>query len=366
MASVKTEGNAPAVVSSNGSSASSAVKNDPTPLSSEEAQKVLLSPDGYYSYLNIPAPNPAPAHLPSSFSTKKDAEPTIDLDRVKRNYRRLSLRHHPDRRGGDPEAFRLLNRAKVVLSSPKLRREYDLVGLDLDDDAEEHEHEEAERSSGEGSNGDADSDNATSDEGKEGGGSTADTVMSHLASATLATILQVAVRTAMMAAVAVIISRHKILAFITIGSMCFLSFRIYGTMKKVPGSVEMRDVISPIVIAVGIMLMNWGRGDDFPWSWAFWLGETTVMTMFMANSLPEKKALIVAGLAVLSMFISLILRGKFWRYMGVLGFEAALALLAVVVFPIMEMILEEIIQEKMRKVGEKIRAHAKRADASSS
>ena len=55
--------------------------------------------------------------------------------------------------------------------------------------------------------------------------------------------------------------------------------------------------------------------------------------------------------------LSLWLRGRFWRYATLLGFEGVIALLVVLAFPVMEMILESIVEEKMRKVGEKIRAH---------
>jgi len=80
----------------------------------------LLAPDGYYAYLKIP---------------KKEI---IDEDAIKKNYRKLSLKHHPDKPGGDAETFRVLNRAQKVLASPKLRQQYDILGLDLDDDEDEH------------------------------------------------------------------------------------------------------------------------------------------------------------------------------------------------------------------------------------
>lgn len=88
------------------------------------AMMQLLSPDGYYTYLGIP-------------------RDTVDEDLIKKNYRRLSLKHHPDRNGGDAETFRVLNRAHVVLTTPKLRQQYDILGLDLDDEGEEKENESA-------------------------------------------------------------------------------------------------------------------------------------------------------------------------------------------------------------------------------
>jgi hypothetical protein len=84
----------------------------------------LLAPDGYYTYLKIP---------------KADV---IESDQVKKNYRKLSLKHHPDKRGGDAETFRVLNRAQKVLMQPKLKQQYDILGLDLDDDEEHHKHDD--------------------------------------------------------------------------------------------------------------------------------------------------------------------------------------------------------------------------------
>ena len=81
------------------------------------------------------------------------------------------------------------------------------------------------------------------------------------------------------------------------------------------------------------------------------------MALFMNNSVEQKSPLIVVVFMTLAFIFSLIMKGRFWRYLTLLGFQAVLALLVVLVFPIMEMVLESIVDEKMRKVGEKIRAH---------
>jgi hypothetical protein len=152
-----------------------------------------------------------------------------------------------------------------------------------------------------------------------------------------------------------------------------------------------KESLSPIVIAFGIYCMYRGRRyvmatpetttttialdtttseevgvvaaaviTYLEWSWTFWLGETIVMTSFLCNSFEKQTRGLIAGFAVLSLLLSLWLRGKFWRYSTLLGLEAFVAMLIVIVFPIMEMILESIVEEKMRKVGEKIRAHDRR------
>lgn len=133
----------------------------------------LLSPDGYYDYLKIPKPKPTDA------TTNAATDTVPDEDLIKKNYRRLSLKHHPDRRGGDAETFRVLNRAQRVLLNPKLRRDYDLMGIDLND-VDEH--------SGDNNN--------TNEEGKEGDQpSSSDTIVSQLATSTLAGIMQLGIRT---------------------------------------------------------------------------------------------------------------------------------------------------------------------------
>ena len=153
----------------------------------------------------------------------------------------------------------------------------------------------------------------------------------------------------------------------------------------------LKETLSPLIIAFGVFCMYRGRrfliipddsvveannailGDSTEnnmtnndaaqntayasWSWTFWFGETVVMTCFLTNSFEKRNSALVAGFAVISLLLSLLLRGQFWRYATLLGFQGAIALLVVLAFPVMEMVLEEIVQEKMRKVGEKIRAH---------
>jgi len=328
------------------------------------------------------------------------AKSSIDLDQVKKNYRRLSLKHHPDRKTGDAETFRMLNRAKVVLSSTKLRREYDLVGLDLEDDAEEdgHHHEEEATSNTTTENGEGqESSEAHQEDQKDRGSSKTETVMGHLASATLAAVLQVVVRTALMGLVSVLISRYTILTFLAMGLLALLTTKMYKSVKKALGPKAkltlalMKDALSPLVIALGIFCMYRGRrfvvvaattaaaagvdnavvGDSATaadtlteiityadWSWTFLFGETLVMTSFLSNSFENNlPKLFLGAFSTLSLLLSLWLRGRFWRYATILGFEGVIALLVVMAFPIMEMILESIVEEKMRKVGEKIRAH---------
>ena len=171
----------------------------------------LLAPDGYYHYLGIEKPKPAVSASSSSVVDDKQQQQqqqqqqpflhpntttttttttTINVDQVKKNYRKLSLRHHPDKPGGDVETFRLLNRAQKVLMHPVLRQQYDILGIDLDDDdddddAHHHHHHAAaavDRHDNENNN-------------KEEKTSTAQGIVQEIASMALTSILQLGVRT---------------------------------------------------------------------------------------------------------------------------------------------------------------------------
>mmetsp|Transcript_13501 Transcript_13501/g.19315 ORF Transcript_13501/g.19315 Transcript_13501/m.19315 type:complete len:373 (+) Transcript_13501:80-1198(+) len=335
---------------------------------STSALHILLSPDGYYTYFKIEKPrSKLVSHSIKAERNEAQSadESEVDYERVKKTYRRLSLIHHPDRPNGDAATFRVLNRAKRVLTDVKLRKQYDLIGLDLEEDEDENAENMNE---GTDKNNDSDLDNG------EGGKSTSssDSVMGQLASATLAGIFQILMRTLMMAVASTLVCRYKLL-LIPVGSfLLYIAFQIHST----PGTGKL-DVISPLLITVGLILMHYGRGYGPPedsslsysWSRLFWFGEALVMAIFMKNSLPEKyqnMPLTFIGVGFISFILTLILRGKIWRYLIILALGVALAIISVLAFPIMEMIMEEIMNEKLRKIGEKVREHATRMEKSMS
>jgi len=206
----------------------------------------LLQPDGYYTYMNIPCPKANSST--SKTAGKSDASDAIDVELVKKNYRRLSLKHHPDRKNGDPETFRVLNRAKIVLITPKLRKQYDLLGLDLVDEEES----------------DANDNNAQKNEGDTSNDDNADTgnpdsVMSQLASVTLASILQITIRTVLMAIVATLVTRFRITVVPMILFLAFVTFRV----KSTPGTTPKEYLVPPILM-LGMIAMYYGRATIPP------------------------------------------------------------------------------------------------------
>jgi DnaJ family protein A protein 2 len=54
-------------------------------------------------------------------------EPSATAEDIKKAFRKLALKYHPDR-GGDQEQFKKLNNAYEILSDPEKRRVYDLQG----------------------------------------------------------------------------------------------------------------------------------------------------------------------------------------------------------------------------------------------
>ena len=56
-------------------------------------------------------------------------ERTDPLDKIKRNYRKLALKYHPDKNPNGEEQFKRIAEAYEVLSDPISRKEYDKTGI---------------------------------------------------------------------------------------------------------------------------------------------------------------------------------------------------------------------------------------------
>jgi len=146
--------------------------------------------------------------------------------------------------------------------------------------------------------------------------------------------------------------------------LAFMAFRIFQQTHPVAGGRKLSwEFVSPLIIGLGLLSMHNGRTKpDGNWTILFWFGETIVVSMFAynsvaANSSLPKTSLLLTCILVFSVCISLWFRGYLWNYVVVLVFEAFLAIVAAMSFPVVEMVLDAVLNEKLRKVGDRVRAH---------
>jgi hypothetical protein len=165
-----------------------------------------------------------------------------------------------------------------------------------------------------------------------------------------------------MGLVAVLLVRYRLTLFPAVAFLVFVSYRVHSVTATSPSNSM--DMLSPLIISVGLVLMYRGRSDDMEWSSSFWIGEALVLTMFSFNSMPGNRTPAIGFLlAILSILVTFWLAGKMWRYTTVIGLEVLAAILCALAFPVMELIVEQIITEKLKKVGEKVRQQHERMQA---
>ena len=174
-----------------------------------------------------------------------------------------------------------------------------------------------------------------------------------------------------MGTVAVFIVRYRWTVYPAILFLSYIVLQVVGKATIRGGSVydtgvNVYDAVSPGLIIVGLLCMFMGRTSGAEeeeggkeWTWLFWFGEVLVMALFTYNSLSTIpwNVLSLAGVFVAAGVLALWFRGKVYNYLTVIVVELIFAVLAAMAFPIMEMLLEAILNEKLKKVGEKIRSH---------
>ena len=130
--------------------------------------------------------------------------------------------------------------------------------------------------------------------------------------------------------------------------------------------------MSPFLIGFGMIIMY--QASSGSWSsesadgsrsthWLlYWLGESITICMFTYNSMetkPSSNPVYLGAIMIFGILSALWFRGKFRNYLIVVGLEFFVAIFIAVAFPVFEMILEAILNDKLKKVGDKIRAQHK-------
>lgn len=163
----------------------------------------------------------------------------------------------------------------------------------------------------------------------------------------------------MMGTVSVLLVRYRMTLYPSLAFLAFVIFRIFQRDVQVPGgSIYM--TAPPTLIAIGMMIMNNSLSKNVTWNIQFWIGEALVLGMFLYNSLSFlnlQNRFINAGLIIAALLLSLAFRGNVWNYGVVIGFMVFFAILVALGFPMMELLLESILNEKLKRVGNKVRHH---------
>ena len=175
--------------------------------------------------------------------------------------------------------------------------------------------------------------------------------------------------TALLGSISLIVVRYKLTLFPALAFLAFIAYKVRSA-----SAYNTLEMLSPFLISIGIIIMyqsssgSWnittgdGKGQSNHWL-LYWLGESILIFMFTYNSMVEKPSMsnpiYVGAILVFGIVAALWFRGKFWNYAIIIGLEIFAAIFIAVSFPVFEMILEAILNDKLKKVGEKIRAQHK-------
>ena len=176
------------------------------------------------------------------------------------------------------------------------------------------------------------------------------------------------IHSALLGAISLIVARYRLTLFPALAFLAFVTYKV----RSAPTVISL-ELMSPFVIGIGIIIMY--QASSGSWSttsadgtkithWLlYWLGESMTIFMFTCNSMEVKLSLsnpiYLGAILVFGILAALWFRGKFWNYAIVVGLEIFVGVFIAVAFPVFEMILEAILNDKLKKVGDKIRAQHK-------
>lgn len=280
---------------------------------------VANSIDGYYQLLGVP----------------RDA----DAKALKRAYRKRSLKFHPDKKGGDTQTFQCLNRAFVVLRDPKRRKRYDILGLDIDED--DTERSDATTSSYGNNKGDS----SEEDDDASGLPST----LSKESEMTREIIAEFGVRLLQISIALICTQYNWTFALVMLLAIASTAYGI----KTSPKSELLSHVASAgFTFAMGCLLW-WSTREGY----LFWLCESIVLYL----GLFQAGGGYLVGLAKHIGFLGICVciawwfNGRAWAYGISLVVVALSWILAFFFFLLAGMLIESIVDEKLKRIAPKIR-----------
>lgn len=170
-----------------------------------------------------------------------------------------------------------------------------------------------------------------------------------------------------MGAVSILLVHYRITLYPSLAFLSYISWTMLRRSRISGSGVTMQDAVPPILIAAGLAMMHTGtpRAPEISWTWRYLAGETLVIGMFTYNSITSvpRTPIFISGVMVAAFLLALWFRGNVWNYLTAVMMQVVLAIFVAMAFPVMELILEAILNDKLRKVGDKVREHHRKLQA---
>ena len=298
----------------------------------------------YYTLLGFPPPesnilnqNPSPNTNPSCTPTSIEYTP----QKIKKAYRRASLKHHPDK-GGSPTTFIKCKRAAKVLANEGLRKRYDLFGIDsgLDDAMSEEKKEDGTSVSKDEEEENSDASNTAATSNIRRISIEATTFISGLLLRTLC------------AYFFLLVIRFKVVVF---GITLTVWYFVFISKKSLVGDwdITMKGILSGgFPLALTIM---WWSG---PGGWIWMLVESVILFLvfsyyFINNEITNK--ILLGGIALSSFLTACYFQSCFWQYLTLFIGEGLIAVVLLLFFPLCEYLVQETVNDMLKIYSDKIK-----------
>jgi ribosomal protein S13 len=334
----------------------------------------------YYTLLSLPIPG----HLESGVGGQSPSTPqpssspaaVYTPSSIKKLYRRASLKHHPDK-GGDPQTFIRLQRARKVLGDQGLRKRYDLFGLDsgFDDGASNGKKKDsADKDSDKKNDDEIDEDETSGDD--DGEKSNTFTKLQLFGSTCTSTGLNILLRLVLIYVFLTLLTYRVLAVLVHLASigltykMFFplnyeketladldrlLHIKINRTWLKINVNLANNKVYTLLHLLPGLLLyipyMSQKGG------WIFWMIESVLLILsLMIDNVDSSSFLGLLPFAcVPCSLVAWYLKCYFWRYFTLALIVASITAFLNLSVPLCEMIVDEGVDEHLAVYSSKCR-----------